>query len=153
MLEPQSPVLPDAALLERLAERDSTALIELERRHRDSLYAQAYGILTDALLAEQVVHDAFTELWYAAAGGVGKRTTSTWLREMTRELARAELALRVRDRTSTWRTDEADPDSRYNDGAPDRDGGSNASTEPPGIGYSEGEGGGRDGASRDARAW
>jgi DNA-directed RNA polymerase specialized sigma24 family protein len=81
--------------MNRLAQRDSTALIELERRHRGSLYAQAYGILMDAVAAERVVRDAFTQLWFAAAEYAGKRSPLplVLLRDMARELARAERAL------------------------------------------------------------
>src|SRR5206468_8206504 len=70
MLEPRPPVpplVPDGVLIERLVQHDSTALVELERRHRGSLYAQAYGILMDSNLAERVVRDVFAQLWYAAA--------------------------------------------------------------------------------------
>jgi RNA polymerase sigma-70 factor, ECF subfamily len=93
MLEPHSPIVADAVLMNRLAQRDSTALVELERRHRGSLYAQAYGILMDAGSAERVVRDTFAQLWFAAANYAGKRSPWTLLREMARELARAERAL------------------------------------------------------------
>ncbi len=94
MLEPQAPLVADAVLMRRLAQRDSTALIELERRHRNSLYAQAYGMLTDAVAAERVVRDAFAQLWFAAASYTGKHNPWRLLRDMARELARAERALR-----------------------------------------------------------
>lgn len=93
MLEPQPPVVSDAVLMSRLARRDSTALVELERRHRGSLYAQAYAIVMDAGLAERVVRDAFTQLWFEASRQVGKLSAWTLLRDMARELARAERAL------------------------------------------------------------
>ena len=94
MLEPQPQIVADAVLMGRLAKRDSTALVELERRHRGSLYAQAYGILMDAVSAERVVRDAFAQLWFAATDYTGKRSVCTLLRDMARELARAERALR-----------------------------------------------------------
>ena len=94
MLEPQPPIVADAVLMHRLAKRDSTALVELERRHRGSLYAQAYGILTDAIAAERVVRDAFAQLWFAATQYTGSESPWTLLRDMARELARAERALR-----------------------------------------------------------
>lgn len=100
MLEPQSAqptqpaIVADAVLMNRLAQRDSTALVELERRHRGSLYAQVYGVLMDATLAERVVRDAFAQLWFAASRYTGTRSPGSMLREMARELARAELALR-----------------------------------------------------------
>jgi DNA-directed RNA polymerase specialized sigma24 family protein len=94
LLEPHPPIVADAVLMHRLAQRDSTALVELERRHRGSLYAQAYGILTDASAAERVVRDAFAQLWFAAAGFTGAVSPLSLLRDMARELARAERALR-----------------------------------------------------------
>lgn len=106
LLEPQSPQPPqadlvaDSVLMNRVAMRDSTALVELERRHRSSLYAQAYSILIDAVAAEQVVRDAFAQLWYDAAYYTNKRSPSTLLREMAKQLARAERALRD---SARWR--------------------------------------------------
>lgn len=93
LLEPQQPLVSDAVLMTRLARRDSTALVELERRHRSSLYAQAYGILMDAVAAERVVRDAFSQLWFAAAQSTLTRNPWNLLRDMARELARAERAL------------------------------------------------------------
>ena len=93
MLEPQAPLVADAVLMDRLAQRDSTALVELERRHRASLYAQAYGVLMDAVLAERVVRDTFSQLVFMAAQYNGRRSPLSLLRDMTRELARAERAL------------------------------------------------------------
>jgi len=94
MLEPRSPIVADSVLMSRLARRDSTALVELERRHRSSLYAQVYGILMDATLAERVVRDTFAQLWFGAAQYPSKRSPLSLLRDMARELARAERALR-----------------------------------------------------------
>src|SRR6267378_235859 len=99
MLEPEPPqpeerpVVSEADLLHRLAQRDSTALIEVERRHWSSLYAQVYGMLIESALAERVVREAFTQLWFAAERFPLEHTLWTWLREMAKELARAELAL------------------------------------------------------------
>jgi len=85
------PPVADADLLRRIVRRDSTALIELERRHHASLYAQAFGILMDSNLAERVVREVFAQLWYAAGRFVVRRTLWNWLREMAKDLARAEL--------------------------------------------------------------
>src|SRR6266567_6428707 len=93
MPEAQRPVLSDAELLQRLARRDSTALIEVERRHWSSLYAQVYGMVIDSTLAERVVREVFTQLWFAAERFPLRRSLWAWLREMARELARAEQAL------------------------------------------------------------
>ena len=73
------PILSDADLLRRLAQRDSTALIEVERRHWSSLYAQVYGLLVEPALAERVVREVFTQLWFAAERFPLKRSLWTWL--------------------------------------------------------------------------
>lgn len=90
---PERPLVADGDLLRRVVQRDSTALIELERRHRPSLYAQAYGILMDSRLAERVVGEVFAQLWYAAGRCVTKRSLWNWLRELAKDLARAELMM------------------------------------------------------------
>lgn len=94
-------MVADAVLMNRLAQRDSTALVELERRHRSSLYAQVYGVLMDATSAERVVRDVFAQLWFEATRYTGKRSPLTLLRDMARELARAERALK--ESPGTWR--------------------------------------------------
>lgn len=90
-LEPQRPaLLADAVLMERLAQRDSTALVELERRYRGSLYALVYGIMMDSKHADRVVHDIFVQLWHASDRYTLKRSVWNWLRQMASELAHAE---------------------------------------------------------------
>ena len=100
LLEPQPQPVADSVLMIRLARRDSTALVELERRHRSSLYAQAYSILVDAVAAERVVRDTFSQLWFDAPEYTIMPRAWDLLREMARELARAEQALRANAR---WR--------------------------------------------------
>ena len=100
LLEPGPEPVADSVLMIRLAKRDSTALVELERRHRSSLYAQAYSILMDAGAAERVVRDTFSQLWFDAPEYTIMPRAWDLLREMARELARAEQALRANAR---WR--------------------------------------------------
>ena len=92
IVQPAQPLVPDATLMERLAKRDSTALIELERRHRGSLYAQVYGIVIDPAQADRIVRDVFAQIWFAAGSFTGKRSAWSWLRETAVELARAARA-------------------------------------------------------------
>lgn len=94
LLQPtRSQPVADAALVRRMAERDATALIELQRRYHGSLYAQVYGILMDADRAERVVTRVFEQLWHGALrlSGRGARPL-TWLQQTAGELARAERA-------------------------------------------------------------
>ena len=85
-----TPLLPDRVLLERLARRDATALVELQRRHATSLYALAYGILMDAERAERVVAEAFEQVWFAAEPLRRRRSgPAAWLRQQVTERARS----------------------------------------------------------------
>jgi DNA-directed RNA polymerase specialized sigma24 family protein len=92
----ERPLVADADLLQRLVQRDSTALIELERRHRPSLYATAYGIVMDSTMAERVVAEVFAQLWFAGERFIARRSLWNWLRMMAKDLARAELLMNDR---------------------------------------------------------
>lgn len=81
-------VIPDAALLRRMAERDATALVELQRRYGASLYAMVYGILMDADRSERLVADIFEQIWHAAAQLTQRRHgANSWLRQTAKALA------------------------------------------------------------------
>jgi RNA polymerase sigma-70 factor (ECF subfamily) len=85
--------VPDAALMDRMAQRDATALSELQRRYWGSLYAQVYGILKDARRANRVVAEAFEQAWHGAAQTSQQRpATLSWLRDVARQLAWADRA-------------------------------------------------------------
>lgn len=144
------PLVADADLLQRVVRRDSTALIELERRHRPSLYAQAYGILMDSTLAERVVSEVFAQLWFAAERFVARRSLWNWLRMLARDLARAEYA---RSSSGGRRSNEADSLAYPGTARAVTHPGADADSELPGIRYRQGEGGGDDGAPRDACSW
>ncbi len=152
----ERPILSDAELLQRLARRDSTALIEVERRHWSSLYAQVYGMLVESALAERVVREVFTQLWFTAERFPLRRSLWTWLREMARELARAEQALaessNQEDSLSIRRLREASTTADPGTVGALTTRGADAGPEPPAVRYRKGEEGG-DGAPRDACAW
>jgi RNA polymerase sigma-70 factor (ECF subfamily) len=85
--------LPDAALVDRMARHDATALIELERRHGPSLYAMVYSILMDADRAERVVAEVFEQVWHAATLLTKRhRGAYSWLQQAARERARMHRA-------------------------------------------------------------
>jgi hypothetical protein len=157
--------MADAELLRRVVLRDSTALIELERRHHTSLYAQAYSILMDSMLADRVVGEVFAQLWYAAGRFVLRCTLWSWLRERAKELARAELMLQEprysQYSTSLRRKHEAHTVAHSGAvaGAGTRAGADGRTrevgndSELPRIRYRQSESGGRDGTPRDACTW
>src|SRR2546428_10360362 len=75
----------DVALLERVAEGDGRALSELSARHSLSLRALAFGILRDAVAAEQIVQAAFSAVRYEAARfDPSHFPVFGWLSELTR---------------------------------------------------------------------
>jgi len=81
-------VVPDAALLRRMAQHDATALVELQRRYGGSLYAMVYGILMDPERAERLVADVFEQVWHAAEQlSLRHRGADAWLRKAARERA------------------------------------------------------------------
>lgn len=149
-------ILSDADLLHRLSRRDSTALIEVERRHRSSLYAQVYGMLIDPTVAERVVREVFAQLWFAAERFPLRRTLWTWLRDMARELARAERALAASsNQDESWsirRLREASTTADPGSVGAVTAGGADAGPELPALRYRKGEES-VDGPPRDACAW
>ncbi len=81
-------VIPDAALVSRMAQRDATALVELQRRYGASLYALVYAILMDAERAERLVADVFEQVWHAAEQLSQRRHGAhSWLRQAAKERA------------------------------------------------------------------
>jgi len=75
----------DVALLERVAEGDVRALSELAARHCLSLRALAFGILRDAVEAEQIVQATFREVRYEAGRfDPAHFPVFGWLAEVTR---------------------------------------------------------------------
>ena len=149
-------ILSDADLLQRLSRRDSTALIEVERRHRPSLYAQVYGMVVDPTLAERVVREVFAQLWFATERFALRRSLWTWLRDMARELARAERALAAssnqEESLSIRRLREASTPADPGSVGAVTAHGADAGVELPAVRYRKGEEGG-DGPPRDACAW
>ena len=80
--------VPDAVLVHRMARRDATALVELERRYGPTLYALVYGILMDPERAERLVAEVFEQVWHAAELlSQRHRGAYAWLREAASERA------------------------------------------------------------------
>jgi RNA polymerase sigma-70 factor (ECF subfamily) len=70
----------DRAVLVRLADGELDALEDLYDRYKTMAYSIAYRITNDAVLAEDVVQDAFLGAWRNAARYVeGRGSVKTWL--------------------------------------------------------------------------
>jgi RNA polymerase sigma factor (sigma-70 family) len=107
----------DARLLRRVAEGDIAAFDEFYRRHCRNAYGVALGVVVDPKLAEDVVQEAFLNVWRSAARFDGRRASSgTWLHMLVHR--RAVDAVRRGER---YRAEElgAQSDERLEAALPD----------------------------------
>jgi RNA polymerase sigma-70 factor, ECF subfamily len=80
--------LGDEELVRQVAQGDDQALSELYDRYSRPVYATGVRLLGDAHLAEDLVQEAFTKVWQAAASFDPSRAKfSTWLYRVTRNRA------------------------------------------------------------------
>src|ERR687890_2175488 len=78
----------DEELICRVAEGDDLALLELYDRYSRPVYATGIRLLGDAHLAEELVQDAFTNVWRRARSFDSSRASfATWLYRITRNRA------------------------------------------------------------------
>src|ERR671916_3290942 len=78
----------DEELIRRVAKGDDLALSELYNRYSRPVYASGIRLLGDAHLAEELVQDAFTNVWRRALSLDSSRASfATWLYRITRNRA------------------------------------------------------------------
>ena len=88
----------DEELVGQVAKGDERALSELYDRYSRPVYATGVRLLGDAHLAEELVQDAFTNIWQGAASfDPQKASFATWLYRITRNRA-VDLTRRRRAR-------------------------------------------------------
>jgi RNA polymerase sigma-70 factor, ECF subfamily len=88
MFGPLVRAVEDEELIRRVAEGDDRALSELYDRYSRPVYATGMRVLADASLAEELVQDAFMNVWRAAASFDPARASfTTWLYRITRNRA------------------------------------------------------------------
>jgi len=81
-------VTPDRVLVQRLQAGDERALAELYDRHGGTAYALATAIVREAADAEEVVADAFAQVWRTAGQfDPGRGSVAAWLATITRTRA------------------------------------------------------------------
>ena len=81
--------------MQRVTEGDCTAFAELYDHYSTPLYTFACAILRDAGDAQDVLHDAFVQLWVKAAGfDPASRTPINWMLSIIRNLASERQHLR-----------------------------------------------------------
>lgn len=78
----------DEVLVRRVAEGSERALSELYDRYSRAVYAMGFRLLGDAQLAEELVQDAFTNVWRGAESfDPGRASFATWLYRISRNRA------------------------------------------------------------------
>lgn len=85
---PDELLLPDAALFQRTAAGDHESLTELHRRYSGVLHATAFRVLNNSREAEDVVQEAFVQIWEKASVYDSRRGKPlTWAMTLTRNKA------------------------------------------------------------------
>ena len=102
---------PDAALVQRLLQRDVNAFEELYDRHSRHVYALVLRILQQASTSEEVVQDVFLQLWRNAAQyDTTRGPFLPWLLTLARNRALDHLRLKSeRQRRREDQTEEMPP--------------------------------------------
>jgi RNA polymerase sigma-70 factor (ECF subfamily) len=103
----QAPEITDEELLDRIRDRDISALDQLYERYSRATFALAYRMLSNRETAEEVVQDAFLSVWRQAETyktGVGR--VRPWLLSIAHHRA-IDRMRRVRERVPNASLDEA----------------------------------------------
>jgi RNA polymerase sigma-70 factor, ECF subfamily len=74
----------DQVLITAIAAGDEGAMRTLYNRHRVRVFRFAVRLVDDAATAEDVVSEAFIEVWRQAARFEGRSSVSTWIMSITR---------------------------------------------------------------------
>jgi RNA polymerase sigma-70 factor, ECF subfamily len=105
--------MDDRALLRAIADRDRDALRQLYTRHSGVLFALAFKILSDRTEAEDVLQDAFIQIWKTASSyDDGRGKPLGWFIMLTR--SRAIDHLRSRKTRSRLTESAASDESSVN---------------------------------------
>lgn len=84
--------MSEKQLIERLTQRDKSALEYLYDHYSGALYGVVLRIVKSETIAEEVVQDAFVKIWDKIASyDVQKGTLFTWMMAITRNLALDKL--------------------------------------------------------------
>src|SRR5689334_23241020 len=102
----------DAVLIRRIAAGDQFAMRTLFARHRIPLYRWLLRIVRDETTAEDLLSDAFLDVWRQAASFQGRACVSTWLLAIARYKAlsaqRARVDAELDERIASAIADPAD---------------------------------------------
>jgi RNA polymerase sigma-70 factor (ECF subfamily) len=102
----------DEVLIVRIAAGDKRAMQALYRRHHVRLYRFVLRFVRDRQLAEDLVSEAFLDVWRGASTFAARSAASTWLMAIARFKALSSLRRRgdaqLEDETAAATADRAD---------------------------------------------
>src|SRR5262245_49685063 len=81
----------DKALVERLRNRDKSAMEDLIRVHGSKLYGLAQQIMRNEDDAQEVMQDALMSIWNKIASFEGRSAFSSWMYRVTANVALMKL--------------------------------------------------------------
>lgn len=90
------------AYIARIAEGDTGALAALYGETRPAVYGFALSILKNPHDAEDVLHDAYLQVWNAAPQYRARGKAMAWLLTIVRNLAMDQLRRQRRTESLTW---------------------------------------------------
>lgn len=95
--EAGSPNSSDETMLERIACRDQLAMRALYARHSTRVYRFILRLVRDRAVAEDILSDAFLDIWRQASKFEGRASVSTWILAIARFKALSHLRRRFEE--------------------------------------------------------
>jgi RNA polymerase sigma-70 factor, ECF subfamily len=85
----------DETLVERIARRDQLAMCALYARHSTRVYRFILRLVRDRVVAEDILSDAFLDIWRQASKFERRASVSTWILAIARFKALSHLRRRL----------------------------------------------------------
>ncbi|HET9729629.1 MAG TPA: sigma-70 family RNA polymerase sigma factor [Acidimicrobiia bacterium] len=113
MTDAERKVADDATLMRAVAARDEASLAEVYRRHGGPAFGLARRVLSDRVLAEEIVQEVFLRIWrqpdrFDAARGTLRSFLLAQVHGRSVDLLRAESARRAREERDALRRPSVD---------------------------------------------
>jgi len=103
----------DEALISAIAAGDERAMRPLYNRHRVRVFRFAIRLVDDAAAAEEIVSEAFIEVWRQAGRFEGRSSVSTWIMSIARFKAlsarrrRQEIEIKLNEKLAETVADQS----------------------------------------------
>ncbi len=99
----------DESLLQRIAERDTSALDAIYDRHAQVIFNLINRIVQDRAVADEVLHDTFWTIWQTAHSYRSSGTAAAWMYRIARNRS-LDVLRRQKARPQTVSTSSEEPE-------------------------------------------